>query len=281
MPDERGQDRDGDQSPERDGPVRALRVLEILAGMRQPAPLAAIAARTGLPTMKAYRVLHALEQDGYVDHVGRSGYRVGSRSLSLATLIGPRPALLQRARPILQRLAESARETATLHLRSGTHRVLVLGTEPVNWDLRHVVRLGERAPLTNGCSGTVILALLPPAEAEAVVAARPPGEPRPEPAALDRIRADGYAVSRNANHNGVAGVAAALLDPDDGLPLGSLAIAGPDHRLPDSALRQLAAPLTAAAREFAPQLAAVLGRHASIRQEALDVTIQDFLDTDL
>ncbi|HEV2633615.1 MAG TPA: hypothetical protein VGX23_00625 [Actinocrinis sp.] len=89
----------------------------------------------------------------------------------------------------------------------------------------------------------------------------------------------GAGVLCGVGDNGAAGVAAALLDPDDGLPLGSLAIAGLDYRLPDSALRRLAAPLTAAAREFAPQLAAVVGRHASIRQEALDVTIQDFLDT--
>jgi hypothetical protein len=66
------------------------------------------------------------------------------------------------------------------------------------------------------------------------------------------------AISRNTNHAGVAGVAAALLEPDDGYLLGSLAIAGPDHRLPDEALEQPAGPLTAAAGELAPQLAAVL-----------------------
>ncbi len=115
------------------------------------------------------------------------------------------------------------------------------------------------APLTTGCSGTVILAHLPAAEAGTLLAARPRGEHRPDADALDRIRTDGYAISRNANHAGVAGVAAALLEPDDGYPLGSLAIAGPDHRLPDRTLQQLAGPLTAAARELAPQLAAVLG----------------------
>jgi hypothetical protein len=83
------------------------------------------------------------------------------------------------------------------------------------------------------------------------------------------------AISRNANHAGVAGVAAALLEPDDGYPLGSLAIAGPDHRLPDKAVEQLAGPLIAAARELAPQLAAVRGPHASVRQDALDVIIQN------
>lgn len=74
-------------------------------------------------------------------------------------------------------------------------------------------------------------------------------------------------------------VAAPLIDLDDGYPLGSLAIAGPDRRLPDDALRRLANPPVATARELAPQLAAVLGRHASIRQEALDVTSHDLLSS--
>ncbi|MHA6761425.1 IclR family transcriptional regulator [Streptacidiphilus sp. PAMC 29251] len=261
-----------------DGPVRAVYVLEVLAGMRQPASLPDITTRTGLPRTKAYRALRALQDMGYVDHLGRHGYRIGSRAISLAVLIGPRPALIQRTRPVLTRLAETTRETATLHLRSGSHRVLVLGAEPSNWDLRHVVRPGERAPLTTGCTGTVILAHLPPTEAQAILTSRPARE-QPTAQVLERIRTDGYAISRNTNHSGVAGIAAPLLDPDDGYPLGSLAIAGPDHRLPDPALQRMAGPLAAAARELAPQLAALLGRHASIRQDALDVTIHDFLNT--
>lgn len=50
-----------------DGLVRALRVLETLAGMRQPASLPAITARTGLSKTKAYRVLRILQDGGYVD----------------------------------------------------------------------------------------------------------------------------------------------------------------------------------------------------------------------
>lgn len=260
------------------GPVRALHVLEALAGMRQPANLDTIAARTGLPKTKAYRALRALQDEGYVDHTGRTGYRIGSRGISLAALIGPRPALSQRARPILNRLATEAGETATLHLRSGVYRVLVLGAEAAKADLRHVIRVGERAPLTNGCSGTVILANLPASETNTILANNSAGGRRLTPRVLRRIRDDGYAITHSANHVGVSGIAAALLDPADGYALGSVAIAGPTHRLPDAALRKFIGPLTAAIRDLTPRLAAILGPHASIRQEALDVVIQDFVE---
>ncbi|MEE6177223.1 IclR family transcriptional regulator [Mycobacterium sp. 050134] len=258
---------------------RPLRVLEALAAMEQPASLLAIASAVGLSKAGAYRVLRALQDEGYVDHAGRRGYRIGSRSIALASLVGPRPALLQHARPVLSRLAATAQATATMHLRSGEHRVLVLGAEHNMALQRQGVHIGERAPLTSGCSGRVILAHLPVEEAHEVVATHTVGKSRKElQCELDRIRADGYALSFSENHPHFSGIGAALLDPDNGLPLGSIAVAGPDQRLPEGALRELARPLIAACDGLAPRLAALLGPNSSERLEALDVTIQDLME---
>ena len=264
-----------DSSASGQGAVRALQVIETLAAANQPASLASLAAATGLGKPKTYRVLRALQEAGYVDHVGRAGYRVGGRSIGLASLIGPRPALLHRAVPVLNRLAQLSSETATLHLRSGTHRVLVLKAQITDWELSRAVRVGERAPLTTGCSGLVILAHLAPADIDAIVTSRPPSEPRPTKARLRRIRHDGYATSHSANHQGVSGIAAPLLDPENGSPLASLAIAGPQAELSDAVLRKFAAPLAAACREFEPQLATMLGPNSTIRHEALNVTVSE------
>jgi DNA-binding IclR family transcriptional regulator len=107
--------------------LRGLEVLEALAGMRQPASLRAVARRTGLSESQAFRVLRELESSGYLEHLGRSGYRLGSRSVALSTLIGPRPALLRAVQPVLARLAVTTHEAVVLHLRSGADRVLALG----------------------------------------------------------------------------------------------------------------------------------------------------------
>ncbi len=112
-------------SEQEDGHIRALVVLETLAGLEQPASLPTIAGEAQLTKTKAYRILRGLQDHGFVDHVGRGGYRIGSRAVALASLIGPRPALLRLARPVLAKLAAEASETVTLHLRSGAHRVLV------------------------------------------------------------------------------------------------------------------------------------------------------------
>ena len=259
---------------------RPLRMLEALAGMQQPASLLAVASAVGLSKASAYRVLRSLQDEGYVDHVGRRGYRIGSRSIALASMVGPRPALRQRARPVLTRLAVAAQATATLHLRSGEHRVLVLGVEQNSEPLRHRVHVGQRAPLTFGCSGRAILAHLPARDAAKIVTDHARCGTR---AALTReleaIRIDGYALSLSENHSHLNGIGAALLDPDDGYPLGSIAVAGPDDRLTDDSLRRLAPPLMSACNGLAPHLATLLGPNSSARLDALDITIQDFMET--
>jgi DNA-binding IclR family transcriptional regulator len=262
-----------------DAHVRALRVLETLAGLQQPAALSLIAEKTQLTKSKAYRILRGLQDHGFVDHAGRSGYRVGSRAVALATLIGPRPALLQIARPVLTRLAMQASETVTLQLRSGEHRVLVLAAQPPNNPLRSAATIGERSPLISGCSGRAILAFLPENEVERIVRCHVPGPAqRALSSVLARVRQQHYALAFSDNHIGMNGVAAPLLDPTDGTALGSIAIAGLDRRLPEETLVRLAAPLHAACADLAPRLANMLGPNSCMRLESLDVAIHDFVD---
>ncbi len=256
-----------------DGPLRAVRVLEALAGMEQPAQLHQVLVATGLSKSKAYRSLRFLQEAGFIDHVGRDGYRIGSRSLALASLIGPRPALLVAARPILRWLTEVASETAVLNLRSGSHRVLVLGVEARDQPIRGAVQVGERAPLTSGASGLSILAHLPAEETDAIMRSRPRRERKPNEVALAKIRKDGYSMTFSDNHVGINGIAAPLLT-GDGYPLGSIGLGGAEGRLPEAKLRQLSVPLRRACKKLAPDLAKLLGPNSSTRLAALDVTIR-------
>ncbi|MGW4587765.1 IclR family transcriptional regulator [Amycolatopsis thermoflava] len=263
-----------------DGYIRALRILETLAGLQQPALLKTIAERAGLPRTKVYRVLRELQDHGYIDHIGRSGYRVGGRAIALASLVGPRPALLQRARPVLIRLAAEAGEFVSLHLRSGAHRVLVLGASPPGTAAGRNESIGERSPLTSGCGGTAILAFLPASQIEDLLNAQDNHATRRDlPKHLEQIKRQGYATSQSANHQEMHGIAAPVLDPDSGHALGSVAIAGHASRMPEPVLHRLATPLLAACADLGPRLATVLGPSSSVRLESLDVTIQDVLDT--
>lgn len=245
--------------------MRGLEVLEALAGMQQPARLREIAHRCALSESQAFRVLAALERDAFVSHLGRRGYRVGSRSVALGTLIGPRPVLVRSVQPVIARLALNVGEAVVFHLRSGAHRVLVLRAIPPNARMRELGGvIGERSPLPVGASGRVILAHLPEEEVRRVV----PGGTAAE--RLDHIRTTGYEISLGENHPGINGISSVLLS-EEGDPLGSLTIAGEASRLSTDAMVRHSMPLLRACRELGPLVASLLGPDPGATIAALDL----------
>lgn len=244
--------------------LRALQVLETMAGMQQPVSLAAISDRTGLSTTQAFRSLQALQDEGYVDHQPRRGYRLGSRAIALATLIGPRQELVRALQPIAARLALATEESVVVHLRSGGERVLVLGLpgprEPRN---RRIVVLGERAPLSAGCSGRVILAHLSEPELRS-------HRGDVADATIEAIRHRGYDLSFGENHPGVNGIASPILDADGGA-LGALSIAGPNRRFTRATMLGHVDGLRQACADAGPRVAQLVGPGSTATLQALDL----------
>ena len=246
-------------------------MLEALAGMRQPASLRAVAERIGLSESQAFRVLRELEREGYLDHLGRSGYRLAGRSVALATLIGPRPAMLRAIQPVIARLAHLTGEAVVLHLRSGAARVLVLGVPaPSGPILDPAGALGERSPLAVGSSGRIILAYLP---SSALVDIDLAGLTSNQ---LSAIRERGYETSFGENHPGINGVSAPLLAyredaGQEGEALGSITIAGPAERLSEADFPRVLPMLLAACRDLGPRLASLLGPDLGETVRALDL----------
>lgn len=255
-----------------EGVLRGLELLEVLAGLEQPASLARIADRAGFNEAAAYRTLRRLEEHGYVDHVARAGYRLGSRSVALAALVGPDPPLLKAAHRVLTRLVATTGYSAALHLRSGSHRVLVVGLSAPSDSLREEVALGERAPLTSGSAGRVILAHLPSTEVDKILA-HLPGETHPTAADLARIRRDGHLTGQRRGRSSLRGISAPLVDPESGMPLGSVTMAAAGTQATTASLRQALPVLLRACSELQAQMAALLGPGASRGRRGLDITV--------
>jgi DNA-binding IclR family transcriptional regulator len=254
--------------------LRGLEVLEALAGLAQPATLATVAERAKLNEASAYRTLRRLEAEGYVDHVPRAGYRLGSRSIALAVLVGPDVPFLRTANRALASLAVTTGLSAAMHLRSGAHRVLTVGVPAPAHPLRDEVALGERAPLTSGSAGLVILAYLPEDDVDAMLTGLEPGEAASIRTELEHVRADGYRIGRRHRHASLRGVSAPLLDPASKGPLGSVTVAGLDDQATTGALRERVPVLLRACHDLAPQLAPLVGPRAVRGRRGLDVTVE-------
>lgn len=251
--------------------LQGLHVLEALAGMRQPASLRAVADRVGLSESYTYRLLRALEDEGYLHHLGRAGYRLASRSVALAAVIGPRPAMRRVMYPVAARLVATTGQAVVVHLRAGDARVLVLGVpSPAGPVVDPADVLGERSPLTSGASGRVILAHLPNDELKGLALDGFDAK------TLADIRNRGYDMSFEENHPGINGISAPLLAAHDDpaappTALGSMTIAGPAESMTAQTMMRLAAPLQGACRDLGPRLAALLGPNPGVMVRALDL----------
>ena len=152
---------------------RALAVLRILAAGRETGlPLAEVVQATGLTRPTVHRIVHALMEEGIVEHgvkVGR--YAIGRQVPELALARPSRSPLLAAADDVLRRTSEKVGDTLFLTVRTGNDTLCVdrrIGAYPIKV---LSIEVGARRPLGVSSAGVAILAALPAQEARKIVAA--------------------------------------------------------------------------------------------------------------
>lgn len=239
---------------------RALALLDAVAAAPDGAPVADLAAVTGIHRATAWRLLATMEAHGYVERDPRSNrYRVGFSVARVAAAAGV-DALVRRARPELERVCADTGETADLavagrHGVSYVDEVAPAAVLTANW-------LGREVPLHATSTGKAFLAALPPAEVDALLAGpltafTPRTQTRPEALAaeLARTREAGYGVCRGELEPQLYGVSAAVLDRVTGRPVAVVSIWGPRDRVPESRFAELGARAVRAAAAVQDALA--------------------------
>jgi DNA-binding IclR family transcriptional regulator len=200
-----------------------------------PASLAEVVEGSGLARPTAYRLLSALETHHLVVR-GGGRYSLGLRLLGW----GNRAAgtgLVERARPVLERLRDATGESTQLYVREGDHRVCVASVERAS-GLRDTVPVGAVMPLARGSAGKVLLAW-----SESGGVSVGPGVEE-----LAEIRDRGWAESVAEREAGVASVSAPVFGPGGALRA-AVSASGPISRLGERPGERLAKRVLAAARE--------------------------------
>ena len=200
--------------------------------------LAAVASASTLPRPTARRILLTLEQLGYVrqvsgqsggvGHAGQpasgagqpgGGYELTPRVLDLGMSYVLSRGLWEIARPHMEALVARTRESSSIAQLDGSDIVYVARVA-VPKIVTLAVTIGTRFPAMQTSLGKVLLAALPPAEAERVLAepSRSGITPRWQPdareraAALREVRARGWALTDEQLAPGIRSVAVPLRD---------------------------------------------------------------------
>lgn len=194
-------------------------VLELLASSGDAVGVTEVAGRLGISAPGAHRLLAALRERGYAEQDPHSSrYSIGLRAFGLATLSAARQDLRLRAAPHIRELSEATGET--VHLAAyDSGWVVYLEKAESSQPVAPVSRVGGRAPAHCVATGRAILAYLPEAELERIVAEGLERQTEATPttrdeldAVLEETRERGWALNEDSYRDGVSGVAAPIRD---------------------------------------------------------------------
>lgn len=213
----------------------------------------ALVQATGFPRPTVHRLIKDLERLGFLIRVGSVGYMLGPRLLQLAGTAKQGLPLRDLARPVLEHLAAGTGESTQLYVRSGNDRVCIDSVQSSS-ELRTIVEIGARLPLTAGSAGKVFLTRLPAHEIDRLLAKTKPLTERTPTA--DQLRTQiitasrrGWAESSGEREAGVASVSAPVFGPRGEL-LAAVSVSGPQRRMGPRPGKHYAAAVTAAARDL-------------------------------
>jgi IclR family pca regulon transcriptional regulator len=200
--------------------ARGLDVIRAFGPGQPMMSLAAVANASHLPRPTARRILKTLEELGYVRQVG-GGYELTPRVLDLGMSYVLSRGLWEIARPHMEALVARTRESSSIAQLDGSDIVYVARVA-VPKIVTLAVTIGTRFPAMQTSLGKVLLAALPPAEADRVLAepSRSGVVPRWQPdageraAALREVRARGWALTDEQLAPGIRSVAVPLRDGD-------------------------------------------------------------------
>jgi DNA-binding IclR family transcriptional regulator len=204
------------------------KAMVVLAAVEdEPRSLADLVAATRLPRPTAHRLAVALEAHDLLRRDGTGRFCLGLRLIALGHEAAEALPVWAAARPTLAWLLGETGESVQLFVRDGSERVCVESLESTR-ELRTIVPVGARLPLTAGSAARVLL-----------------GESGPE----------GWVASVAEREEGVASVSAPIRGVRGEL-LAAVSVSGPIQRLSSSPGRRYGSLVAeAAARIEAAQAA--------------------------
>jgi DNA-binding IclR family transcriptional regulator len=222
---------------------RALSLLLVLEDAGQSMGLTDLSRATQLAKPTVRRLMSVLEKYGFAERwQGRFHLGITVLPLAHAYLMGKE--LMRVTFPVLQELAQTSEETASLFVRSGFYRVVVQRVDG-RFPLRYVLPIGQKLPLHLG-SGKILASSMPDEELQQMLdkvgeMKLATGERVTRKAFLDeleQIRRQGYVISRNERTMGAASVGAPVLDAN-GKTIAVVVVAGPTDRMTMRKLKHL------------------------------------------
>ncbi|HTD08987.1 MAG TPA: IclR family transcriptional regulator [Solirubrobacteraceae bacterium] len=152
---------------------RGLAILTCFTPQRPMMGIADIADELGMSRSTTHRYMITLVELGYLEQGGSRKYRLGLRVTDLGMSVLNSMSLREYARPDLEELRQETRFTVNLAILDGSEILYVdrvRGSRPGQSKIDFALHVGSRLPASCTALGKLLLAYLPDAEQEALIA---------------------------------------------------------------------------------------------------------------
>ncbi|MDQ4034762.1 MAG: IclR family transcriptional regulator [Chloroflexota bacterium] len=224
---------------------RGLSILDTFSAHHGDLGVNEIARIVGMHKSTVSRLCATLENAGYLERDPTTNrFRLGARIYQLAGSASPTTDVRAVARPVMQQLVETSRETATLGVREGSDIVTIDVVDGLN-HMRMATRVGMRTQVHASAVAKAILAWMPEADVDVMLKDWPmtPLTPNTITDAADlksrlhEVRERGYASDMEELEIGLRCVAAPIRDLH-GRVVAGVSISGPRHQMTEEAMRR-------------------------------------------
>jgi DNA-binding IclR family transcriptional regulator len=244
---------------------RAFAILQAFTDLRRVWTLAELSRSLGLTKPTALRLLGVLEREGMVERTATgTSYRLGAGAMELGAKAQRSHGLTEAVHPLLEELAQTTGETASLEVLVGDQILVLAGVQG-----KHRVSVspdvGTRWPAHAASTGKMMLAGLREREGDlwrrqfadrtrlAELTPKTIVSMRRLDEELARISRRGYATAIEELEPNFVAMGAPIRD-SRGDVIAGLSLAGPASRLTGERIRQLSVPLMRAAEEASRRL---------------------------
>jgi DNA-binding IclR family transcriptional regulator len=240
---------------------RAIAILKSFSLDQPERGVSELSREMGLHKSIVSRLLKTLEQGGLVFRDPETErYRLSVNLIALAAQVVSSLEVRELARPWLHQLAEACQETVNLSVLEAGQIVNIEQSLPQRREVRSFGWVGQSMAPHATAAGKVLLAYLPPAELDGILAkglTRLTRQTLTNPKALQRelarVRQQGYGVANEELETGLNAVATPIWD-HRGQVIASINIAGPAYRVTPETFPQLAAQLKEVTDKISGQL---------------------------
>jgi len=239
---------------------KAFQILELVAGEGKRMTISDLSRELGISKSTVHGITRALEEAGALIRDDNSKrYTLGTVFFELARAGYAQIDLKDTARPIMEKLMRSTRQSVFLGIRSGNH-VSIVDIVESDQDLKITSPIGTRVPLLAGALGKAFLAFMDRKRAVSLIEAvglreftnNSMNDPQRYMEMVDKARESGYGLDDEEYIQGVRAAAAVIRS--SGQPMAAVWVVGFTPSLGAEKMTRIAEETKRAAEEISKRI---------------------------